>query len=130
MSSYSIDAPLFVIKNKKGDRWWVNWNNINNSHHHQYNKCKHLFSEAVQPLLKDVGSAEEVALVFTFYPPSKRRYDLTNVCGAVDKFFCDALVTAGCIPDDDYKHVPDVRYLFGEVDKDNPRMQIEIIKRK
>jgi len=122
MSSYSIDAPLFVIKNKKGDRWWVNWNNINNSHHHQYNKCKHLFSEAVQPLLKDVGSAEEVALVFTLYPPTKRRYDLSNVCGAVDKFFCDALVELGRVEDDNYHYLPYVEYKFGGVEPKNGRV--------
>lgn len=52
--------------------------------------------------------------------------DVSNVCSVVDKFFCDALVEEGRIPDDNYDHIPEIKYIFGEVDKTNPRVDVEI----
>jgi len=47
-----------------------------------------------------------------------------NVGAVVDKFFCDALVTAGKIKDDDYKYLPVFGFKFGGIDKKRPRCEI------
>jgi len=52
--------------------------------------------------------------------------DISNVLSIHDKFFCDALVELGKLPDDNYKYIPEVKYVFREVDKLNPRVDIYI----
>jgi Holliday junction resolvase RusA-like endonuclease len=69
---------------------------------------------------------KQIQIIFTLFPKTRRLTDVSNVCSVVDKFFCDALVKAGKIEDDNYKFLPRVIYQFGEVDKDNPRVEIEI----
>ena len=57
-----------------------------------------------------------------FYMPTKRQVDLTNLLEAA----CDALVSCGCIKDDNSKIVVShdgSRVLY---DKDNPRTEISI----
>lgn len=68
----------------------------------------------------------KVQITYTLYPKTKRLTDVSNVCSVVDKFFCDALVKMGKLEDDNYLFLPKVIYQFGEVDKDNPRVDIEI----
>lgn len=52
--------------------------------------------------------------------------DTSNICCIVEKFFCDALVQEGKLADDNYLYVKQSTYLFGEIDKTNPRCDIVI----
>lgn len=52
--------------------------------------------------------------------------DLGNVLSIHDKFFCDALVDLGKLPDDNYHFIPSIAFHMGEVNKLNPRVDIEI----
>jgi Holliday junction resolvase RusA-like endonuclease len=58
----------------------------------------------------------------TFYPSTKRRADATNKAESA----MDLLVDAGIIEDDNWFVIPEVRTKLGEVDRQNPRVQIEI----
>ena len=69
---------------------------------------------------------ERVEITYTLYPKTKRLCDISNILSIVDKFYCDALVELGRIPDDNYEHVVRVIYEFGEVDTTNPRAKITI----
>lgn len=60
------------------------------------------------------------------FPGSETKCDVSNVCCIVEKFFNDALVECGKIEDDNYTIVPTSRYNFGEVDKNNPRVEVVI----
>lgn len=71
---------------------------------------------------------ENIELKYVLYPKTKRLTDVANVCSIVDKFFSDVLVEAGTIPDDNYNHLRDVMYSFGEVDPLNPRVTVFISK--
>ena len=50
----------------------------------------------------------------------------TNPCSIIDKFTCDALVKAEIIEDDSFKQIKKVSYIFGGVDKHNPRCELTI----
>jgi len=51
---------------------------------------------------------------------------LGNVLSVHQKYFEDALVELGCIPDDDYKHIVRTTFVFGEKDKNDPRVIITV----
>ena len=68
----------------------------------------------------------KVTITYTLYPKTKRRTDISNVLSIHSKFFEDCLVEYGLLPDDNYIYIPIVSYVFGKVDKDNPRVEIEV----
>ena len=80
----------------------------------------------MKPQIDALKRFDRIALVFTLYPKTRLLTDISNVCSVHDKFFCDALSEFGKIEDDNYKFLPEITYRFGEVDKENPRVEIEI----
>lgn len=65
-----------------------------------------------------------IKLIFNWYEPNKRR-DKDNIAFA-KKFILDALVNAKCIPNDGWKEIDSFQDRF-YVDKDNPRIEVEIL---
>lgn len=68
-----------------------------------------------------------IKINFLWVEPNNRR-DLDNVCFA-KKFILDALVAYGVINGDDRKHVEGFRDYFA-TDKENPRIEVEILEVK
>ena len=58
-----------------------------------------------------------------FFAPDRRASDLSNKWESI----ADLLVDNMIIMDDNWYEVPRVVLMFGGVDKDNPRVEIEII---
>jgi Holliday junction resolvase RusA-like endonuclease len=54
--------------------------------------------------------------------------DLDNFIGTVKKFFQDALVESGLIEDDNIKFIISNSETYGGIDKENPRVEAEIIE--
>jgi hypothetical protein len=73
-----------------------------------------------------VPEGKMVGLVFTLRKGSRRRIDRANPLSIHEKFFCDAMVEAGVIPDDNDDHIAWTHYQSGPMDKENPRVEIEI----
>ena len=67
-----------------------------------------------------------IKLKIAFYEPDRRR-DVDNVSFAV-KFILDGLVKAQILQNDSQKHVSEIQSVV-EVDKKNPRVEVEIIER-
>ena len=67
-----------------------------------------------------------VKTTYYIYYPNKRKFDLDNVGSVTAKFFQDALVEFDKLPDDNYDYVKEVMFKFGGIDKDNPRVEVEI----
>lgn len=65
---------------------------------------------------------EPVRCVYTFFMPDKRARDLSNYLKVSE----DLLVNRGIIPDDNTAHVKEVWIKFGGMDKQNPRVEIEV----
>lgn len=122
---YKVQSPLSVEVTKK-KRFTLNLNNYRNASYFLLNTAKKNYKQAVLPQLKQLPHFNKIKLTYVFYPNSRRRYDISNVCSIVDKFFSDVLVESGHLDDDNYNYLPDVLYCFGSIDKDNPRVEILI----
>ena len=75
--------------------------------------------------LRGVQIAGKVTLRYTWYEPNRRR-DLDNIASG-HKYIQDALVRAGVLEGDGWRHIAGFSDSF-EVDKVNPRVEVEIIK--
>lgn len=110
----------------KKSKFILNLNLYRNANFHVLNNAKIAFKEKVTPLLRHIPKLKGCTLEFTLFPGSEIKCDVSNVCCIVEKFFNDALVECGKIEDDNYTIVPTSRYNFGEVDKNNPRVEVVI----
>ena len=119
-----IDLPIGIKIGRKNCA--LNLNFYRNAHYQTLNKMKVEFSKVIEPELDKLPSFKSIDLTYTLYPKTKRLCDISNVCSIVDKFFCDALVNKGKLPDDNYQYIKDIKYTFGSIDKDNPRVTVKI----
>lgn len=120
-----VSLPLFIDVNSK-IRFYINLNQYRNTHYHTLNKAKVMFKEMIQDQIDRLPRLHIIKLTYLLYPKTKREIDTNNVCSIADKFFCDALVEAGKLADDNYKYVIDSRFRFAEVDPMNPRVDVLI----
>lgn len=63
----------------------------------------------------------KVRLGYVFFVKDNRRRDLDNMIATVN----DALVKAGIIEDDDWKHLS-IGYAIGKLHKENPRVEVSV----
>lgn len=121
-----IKLPLYIETGvKKVVKRHININNYRNWKFHLSNDIKKRYKQSIKDQLCGL-SLGKVHLIFTYYAPDRRRRDITNVLCIHDKFAVDALVEEGCLEDDNYDYVLSSHYLFGGIDKDNPRVDLEI----
>ena len=123
-----ISLPLYVnISSQK--KFILNLNNYRNAHYHLLNIAKTNFNEIIYNDIKNFKtiSKNNISLIYTVYKNDRRKFDVANVCSVLDKFFCDALVDAGILIDDNYDYIKQVTYKFGGIDKNNPRVDVEIV---
>ncbi len=127
-----LSLPLHVVlPRKKGDRKWIlNLNTYRNTHYHVLNQVKILYFQVVGRCLYEDESEGRgnppFILTYTVYPANNRKFDLANVLPIIQKFTDDALIELGIISDDNHKIIPAINYRFGKVDKENPRVELEI----
>lgn len=67
---------------------------------------------------------EKCEMIFTVFYSTNRRHDVDN---GVPKFILDGFAESGFIVDDDSKHVTSLT-LKCDVDKDNPRTEILVVR--
>lgn len=106
-----IEFPACVQVQKR--KYALNLNIYRNTHYYLLNQMKKNFSSLVQEQLKDIPKLKKVFLKYIVHPKTKRLFDVANVCSIADKFFCDALVRAGIIEDDNCTIVEYVSYTAG-----------------
>jgi hypothetical protein len=128
-----IALPLVVIiprKTKENKTFALNLNIYRNSHHMTLNQAKELYGQIVKARIgarsKWYPPTPPLLFTYTVYPANNRKFDLANVLPIVQKFTDDALIEWGVIPDDCYKVIPAINYRFGGVDKESPRVELEI----
>jgi len=105
----------------------LNLNQYRNTHFRVLNYAKALYKNWMEKQIKKAKKCERILCVYKVYHSSKRNYDVGNVCCVHEKFFEDAFVELGKLPDDNRDYIPLVIYMRGGIDKDNPRVEIEVI---
>lgn len=90
---------------------------------HVGNKLKKETQELISYYLPNQSADTPIRLIFSWYEQNKRR-DKDNIAFA-KKFILDAMVNAGVIPNDGWGYVDGFEDKF-YIDKDNPRIEVEI----
>lgn len=128
-----LTLPLTVTlpRKTKADKVFIlNLNHYRNTHHMTLNQAKVAWKEVVKEAMgrSDGHSSYKAPYRFTYtvYPGNKRAFDLGNVLPVVQKFTDDALIELGVLTDDNYKVVHEINYRIGELDKENPRVELFI----
>lgn len=125
-----ISLPIHItIWTKKGTskKYPLNFNRFRQLHIYEYGTLKEEWNKIVIPLVQSLPNFNgKVEITYTLFTGSSHKSDLMNWISVVDKFFQDTLVKAGKLPDDNYDFVPLIHAVWGEIDKGNPRVQVEI----
>lgn len=125
MAEYKLCSPL-VIERPRSKNLPLNLNEYRNAHFQTLNNMKKRFKGIMEDQINELPSLGRIQIEYVLYPKTRRLCDVANILSVVDKFFSDALTELGKIEDDNYLFLPKVSYEIGEVDKDNPRVEILI----
>ncbi len=113
--THIIRVPT-VVGLSKSKNWILNLNNYRNAHYQTLNKAKVNFKYLVTKEISSLPAFTEISSIeYILYRDSKRHCDVANVCSIVDKFFCDALVEAKKLPDDNYEFLKRISYQWGGI---------------
>lgn len=127
---YKIVSPLQIklstTKQGKEKFFILNLNNYRNTFFRTLNVAKIKYKAAIVEKIQDKPRYNKVAIIYQVFKGDNRRYDIGNILSIHQKFFEDALVECGKLPDDKSSILPMVVYLNGQVEKDNPRVQITV----
>ena len=126
---HNIKSPLFVTlprKTVKDKRIALNMNTYRNLHHRISNDAKKAYSEALREQLEGLVIQTPVEVTYKVFKASKRRLDKMNVISVVSKFLLDSITEYGCWEDDNDDYVKTETILPTELDRDNPRVEINI----
>lgn len=119
-------SPLKILKSKL-KHFILNLNQYRNTHYRVLNTCKINYKKYMERQIKKAPKFKKVLCLYKVFFGSKRCWDVGNVCSVHEKFFEDALVELGKLPDDNNEYIPLVIYLGCGIDKDNPRVEIEVM---
>jgi Holliday junction resolvase RusA-like endonuclease len=126
---HKIISPLFVTlprKTVKDKRIALNMNTYRNLHHRISNDAKKAYSEALREQLEGLDIQTPVEVTYKVFKASKRRLDKMNVISVVSKFLLDSITEYGCWEDDNDDYVKTETILPTELDRENPRVEINI----
>lgn len=113
--THTVRVPT-VVGLSKSKNWILNLNNYRNAHYQTLNKAKVNFKHLVTKEISSLPAFKEISSIeYILYRDSKRHCDVANVCSIVDKFFCDALVEAKKLPDDNYEFLKNISYKWGGI---------------
>lgn len=120
-------SPLKVLATKV--RYFIlNLNQYRNTHYRVLNNCKINYKEKMKDQIEKSPRFNKVLCVYKVYAPNKRSFDLGNVCSVHEKFFEDAFVELGKLEDDNIDFIPLVIYMGCGIDRDNPRVEVEVLE--
>lgn len=122
---FTLASPLRVRVSKLKE-FIINLNVYRNSHFHVLNKAKVEYKNALAEQINALPEFTTAKIHYTVYPKDRRDPDVGNVVSIHQKFFEDALVELGKLPDDSSKYILWSSQSFGEISRDNPRVEITI----
>ena len=119
-------SPLKVMVSK-ARHFLLNLNQYRNTHYRVLNQCKINYKEVMRGQIATAPTFQKVLCVYKVYGGSKRMFDIGNICSVHEKFFEDAFVELGKLPDDNYEYIPLVIYVGCGIDKSNPRVEVDVL---
>jgi len=90
------------------------------------NTVKKRYKEAMKEQIDTLPNYNRVTIHYKYFPKTRHLTDIGNVTAVHKKFFEDALVELGHLPEDNYNFVIGSSESFGHIDKENPRVEITI----
>jgi len=132
MKNIKIILPLYVLLPRKtiaDKKVIINLNQYRNWCFMVNNQVKQIFKESLRDQLEWLKIPWKIDLVYTYYKGRKWACDKANVLCIQDKFFCDALTEYKCIEDDNDDIVQTITFKDWGIDKNNPRVVVEIINK-
>lgn len=125
--SILIRSPLSVYLTKKR-QFILNLNNYRNLYFRTLNQSKINYKEYIKKQIEEevYYPLNKIGIIYTVYKGDSRRYDVGNICSVHQKYFEDALVELGKLPDDRATNIPITVFLNGTISRDNPRVDIRI----
>ena len=125
MSDYVFELPCYIKYGKKNLPINLNW--YRNAHHQVSNKVKIKFKDMIKPQFEGLPKIEvKVHIKFVYYAARDNSPDLDNFTSVSKKFFQDAMVELGLIPDDNINHIISTSEYYGGIDRKNPRVMAYI----
>lgn len=121
-----VHSPLYLAKNLRGDKWYLNQNNYRNTHFQSLNSLKKKYRKLIEPQISNLPCFNKVSVTLRIYARDKRLFDIDNIAAVHLKFFLDAFVSANKIEEDNYLFVPETHTYFHSIDKQNPRVDISL----
>jgi hypothetical protein len=121
--------PLTVTlpRKTKADKLVIlNLNNYPNWSFFLYADLKRRYREHMRTQLEGLRLPTPVTLHFTLYRKDSRSGDRQNVLAVHEKFFCDAVTSYGCWPDDTDEYILSTTYTTGNIDRANPRVEVDV----
>jgi hypothetical protein len=122
-----VHSPLKIILPRvrvKDKSFILNLNVYRNTCFQVLNQTKVIYKALVKEQIIVLPEFVAVEAVFINYPATAAIPDTHNVCCIHEKYFADALVEFGKIPDDKPLYWKMSKYLFGGIDRKNPRVTI------
>jgi len=116
----------FERKTKADKKVLVGLNWYRNAHYFSSNQVKKHYLELIKEQIIDEELEFPLQATFMVYIKNQRT-DPHNVRSVIEKFFYDALVELGIIPDDNLKYITETRSFFF-MDAENPRIEIIVQK--
>ena len=127
MQPLVLHLPLRIRNRAKTESYfYINMNEYRNAPFHELRDMKIKFAEMVRDQIAPLPQFDWVEFEYILFPGSAREMDTNNICSIVDKFFCDAFVKAQKLPDDNYKYLRKSIFRFGEIDRNNARVELHI----
>ena len=120
-------SPMKILAGKR-KMLRLNLNEYRNTHYRILNNAKINYKEFMKAQIQKAKKLGKAMFVYTVFPGSKRSFDIGNICCIHEKFFEDAFVELGKLEDDNANFLPIVVYLYGGIDKENPRVDIEAME--
>ena len=120
-----LKSPLAVrISTRK--KHILNLNTFRNTHYRVLNNAKISYKETMKSKILNLKDYKKLLIIYKVFKGDRRRFDIGNILSIHQKFFEDALVELGKLPDDKASNIPMVVYLNGGIDVENPRVEIHL----
>lgn len=104
LQCYAIESPLFVQVTATS-KFPLNMNEYRNAYWRTLNDAKIMYSQLMRDKILSLPKMNKVSIDYEITVADNYRHDGMNITSVTSKFFLDALVDNGIIPDDDMKHV-------------------------